>query len=319
MNVIIIRSLSVISLVVTVTLSSQPVWADKANTPSSFLVEIGRKYLEAGKVNDAIHEFKKALLVNPNYEEAKEELRKLGVPEERYQGAKPSSERIREYQHQVAQLENEKLEMEGRINELQAEQDKLHDIFVLKNLELEVLIDKVVKIKQLREKDRKDQIKQVDQIAGFYADQTRDLKSTVHQQKNEIIHQQIALLMPDGKKSIDESKLEDGLLNLGYRVNQMDPMTQAKTEMQDKLIELFSEYLDLREQRFFNVENQMVFNEIDKARQAKMLVKKMDEMVALEDNADRYKQRIEDRDTLIVDKEKELELLRSELIDQNVN
>ena len=314
-----IKVLSVILLAMTVTLSSQPVWAAKAITLSSFLVEIGRRNLETGRVNDAIHEFKKALLVDPNYEEAKEELRKLGVPEERYQGAKPSSERIREYQHQVAQLENEKVEMEGKINELQAEQDKLHDIFVLKNLELEVLIDKVVRIKQLREKDRKDQIKQIDQIAGFYADQTKDLKRSVHQQKNEIVNQQIALLMPDGKKSINESKLEDSLLNLGYRVNQMDPMTQAKTEMQDKLIELFSEYLDLREQRFFNVENQMVFNEIDKAHQEKMLVKKMDEMIALEDNVNRTTQRIEDRDALIVDKEKELELLRSELIDKNVN
>lgn len=314
-----IRALSVISLVITVTLLSQPVWAGKAITPSSFLVEIGRKQLEKGKVNDAIHEFKKALLVDPHYEDAKEELRKLGVPEERYLGAKPSSQRIREYQYQVAQLENEKVEMEGKINELQAEQDKLHDIFVLKNLELEVLIDKVVRIKQLREKDRNDQIKQIDQIAGFYSDQTKGLKKTVHQQKNEIVNQQIALLMPDGMKSINESKLEDSLLNLGYRVNQMDPMTQAKIDMQDKLTELFSEYLDLREQRFFNVENQMVFNEIDKAHQAKMLVKKMDEMIALEDNANRYTQRIEDRDALIVDKEKELELLRSELIDQNVN
>lgn len=319
MNSFIIRVLPVIFLAVTLTLYSQPVWAGKANTPSSFLVEIGRAELEKGKVNEAIHEFKKALLVDPNYEEAKEELRKLGITDERYQGAKSSSERIREYQNLVTQLENEKLEMEGTINELQAEQDKLHDMFVVKNLELEVLINKVVSIKQLREKDRNDQLKQIDQIAGFYADQTKGLKSTVHRQKNEIVNQQIALLMPDGKKNIDESQLEDSLLNLGYRVNQLDPMTQTKMDMQDKLIELFSTYLDLREQRFFNVENQMVFNEIDQAHQQKMLVKKMDEVIALEDNIARTTQRIEDRDELIMEKEKELELLRSELMDKEVH
>jgi hypothetical protein len=292
---------------------SQPVWAARANTPANYLVDVGRMELQNGKVNDAIHEFKKALLIDPAHEEAKAELKKLGVSDERYQGVQSSAQRAKEYQDKIAHLEKDKADMQAKFDKVQQDQDRLHEIYVVKNLELEVLINKVAALKQLREKENKQHLKTVDQVAEFYTDQNKDLKNTVQKQKKEIVNQQIALLMPDGKKSVNEAAVEDNLLNLGYRVNQLDPTTQAKMEVQEKLIQLFSEYLDLREQRFLEVENRAVTNEIDKAKQAKMLVKKMDEIIKLQDNVDRYLSRLEERDELITDKNKENELIENEL------
>ncbi len=286
---------------------SQPVWAARANTPANYLVDVGRMELANGKVNDAIHEFKKALLLDPTHEEAKAELKKLGVSDERYQGVQSSAQRAKAYQDQIAQLEKDKADMQARLDKAQQDQDQLHEIYVVKNLELEVLINKVAALKQLREKENKQHLKTVDQVAEFYTDQNRDLKTTVDKQKKELVSQEMALY----KKNTNH--IEDNLLNLGYRVNQLDPTTQAKMEVQEKLIQLFSEYLDLREQRFLEVENRAVTNEIDKAKQTKMLVKKMDEIIKLQDNVDRYLSRIEERDQLIADKNKETELIENEL------
>lgn len=282
-------------------------------TPSDYLVEIGQKELARGRIDDAVHEFKKALLINPQHKQARYELRKLGFVDEGYSGIKSTSERLMEYHNKVVELQKDKMDMEAKLAKMQKEQERLHEIYAVKNLELETLMNRIASIKTLRDKEKQDQLRQIDQVAKFYADQNKDLQQKVADQKKEIVNQQVALLMPNNKTGMNESQLEDKLLNLGYRVNQLDPYTQAKLDVQEKLISLFSEYMDLREQRFLEVENQLAFNEIDKAKQQKQLIKKMNEIIKLQDSVDRYLKRLEDHDQVLTDVNNEKQLLQTEL------
>lgn len=58
------------------------------NTVASSLVDLGKSFYQEGNRKEAIHEFSKALLVDPYNKEAKEYLKKLGLKSGLYQGVK---------------------------------------------------------------------------------------------------------------------------------------------------------------------------------------------------------------------------------------
>ena len=78
-----------------------------------FFDEVLRSY-NNGNVRDAIHEWSKVLMIDPNHKEAKKHLRKLGVEKGLYTGNETQETRIADlerkieyYKNQVAQLQNQ--------------------------------------------------------------------------------------------------------------------------------------------------------------------------------------------------------------------
>lgn len=78
----------ILASVMTLFLCAAPAGAE--NQGADFLVKIGKSELKKGRVKDAVHEFSKALLLEPGNEEALHQLWELGYPGGIYTKVKPS-------------------------------------------------------------------------------------------------------------------------------------------------------------------------------------------------------------------------------------
>jgi chromosome segregation ATPase len=298
--------------------------AAKMQTLSSYLVEFGHQEMDQGRVEDAIRDFRKALILDPNHPGAKAELRKLGLPD--YIGGAKSADAelihaqgsIQQYQTQIAQLKEDKKMMEQKVWQMQEKTDTLSQQYMAKNLELEVLLNKVSGLKTASKETNDKFAKQMNEITQFYIEQNRDLNETVIKQKEDIVNQHIALNRMDQKTGKTNNKLiEKKITALGNQYNRLEKDAQVKLELQSKMIDLLSDYLQIREARLIQSDSRLVSNEIDKVGKERRLLKKMDEVIALQDKLSQYNGRIEDRDKLIVDKNKELEFIRQELYNRS--
>jgi chromosome segregation ATPase len=304
-------------------LASQ-VSASSIQTPSSYLVEFGRQEMDQGRVEDAIRDFRKALILDPDHPGAKAELRKLGLPD--YIGGAKTADaelihaqgNINKYQAQIAQLQQDKKDMEERVAQMQQKTDSLSNQYMAKNLELEVLLNKVSGLKTASKETNDKFAKQMNDITQFYIEQNRDLNETVIKQKEDLVNQHIALNRMEQKSGkINNKMIEKKIAALGSQYNRLEKDAEVKMELQRKMIDLFSDYLQIREARLIQSDSKLVSNEIDKVGKERRLLKKMDEVIALQDKLGQYNGRIEDRDKLIVDKNKELEFLRQELYNRS--
>jgi len=107
------------------------------------LVAKAKGYYDKGDYSNAVHEFNKALLADPDNEVAREFLEKMGV-EGGYYG-RPINRKLkmidqlnkdlRWYQEQMGRLEEEKLQKEQRVRQLTEEQQGLESAIQLKEQE----------------------------------------------------------------------------------------------------------------------------------------------------------------------------------------
>jgi len=102
--------------------------AETKNGISAYLVELGVSEYEEGKVREAIKEFRKALVADPYNAEAQDYLRQLGVHYTIEPGRRTSlmngsamEKHIYTYAQKVAQLEQHKKDIEGRLSQLRRE------------------------------------------------------------------------------------------------------------------------------------------------------------------------------------------------------
>ena len=104
--------------IVTVLLSLNNVSATETSSGASdYLVETGERSLQSGDVQDAIHEFSKALMVDPDNEKAKHYLKQFHLDGGIYQGAQTR-------ESQMGQLVRDIRDYEGQLRSL--EQDRFH-------------------------------------------------------------------------------------------------------------------------------------------------------------------------------------------------
>ena len=304
-----------------VTLVSKISWAKDA-TPSSFLVEVGQRELKKGNVADAIHEFNKALLVNPNCVEAQTALENLGVAPKVYSQGYPTvtgqfvepKSHVKNYQSKIAQLENEKREMENRLKELQAEHKDLYATYLQRDLEMDLLLNKISALKQLSEQDRQRYIDQVNDVAELYNDRSFKPQPALAQSA-EMVSRPTATQDSD----VQMKNLETELLKVGDQYRRLKAEATKKIELQNKLISLFGQYLEIRNARINASENKFVLNHIDQVRYQQELLKKTDEVASLYNQVGHYQGRINDRDKIMVEKSKNLELLQKELYETRQN
>ncbi len=99
-----------------------------ANAMAELLVDTGLRELEKGDKDAAIHEFSKALMLEPDNQEARRQLKLLGLDEGIYAdsptavGRKShSNSAVNRYRAQIAQLQNDKAQLEQQLQYSQRE------------------------------------------------------------------------------------------------------------------------------------------------------------------------------------------------------
>ena len=93
---------------------------------ANLLVQVGVEHYEKGELDQAIHEFSKALMLDPNHSVAKEYLAEFGMEEGLYPGMTTKLTRvadmatqIAEYKKKLVQMEQEKMDLEKKISRLE--------------------------------------------------------------------------------------------------------------------------------------------------------------------------------------------------------
>ncbi|MCA9399725.1 MAG: hypothetical protein KC618_08245, partial [Candidatus Omnitrophica bacterium] len=106
--------------------------AEMKTSGADFLVEVGIDHYNKGEVEQAIHEFSKALMLNPDHPVALEYLDRFGIRGGIYHGSATQNSQmadlaryVQKYRNQLDYLEYQNMEMEQRMNGLKTDNDTL--------------------------------------------------------------------------------------------------------------------------------------------------------------------------------------------------
>ncbi|MBU4334421.1 MAG: hypothetical protein KKD07_08285, partial [Candidatus Omnitrophica bacterium] len=124
-------------------------------SPDDFIVETGEHYLRQGDAETAIHEFSKALMINPDNEKAREYLKMTGMKSGLYPGVVgyeahygELNRHIEDYKYQVLNLQTEKNKLRGKFLDLMNEKKRLYESNLAKSNRIISLEQKIDTIKK---------------------------------------------------------------------------------------------------------------------------------------------------------------------------
>ena len=131
-------------LIIFALLGAQNLEAASSTTKDAadYLVEVGEMALRGGNAQDAIHEFSKALMIDPDHQEAKAYLRQFGLKAGIYTGAVTRESRladlahgVRRHKKDINKLQEERTNLERRVMLLEDVMERKGDHKLLKDIE----------------------------------------------------------------------------------------------------------------------------------------------------------------------------------------
>lgn len=289
------------------------------NTGSDFLIEIGNNEKANGNLKGAIHEWSKALMLDPTNEEAKRNLREAGLEEGLYSGAETHHSRIAdmskkldEYKYKVAKLEKQKEAMEVKLGLIELENrnlanqsDDLYEANMAKEAEVLGLSEKVMAA--VVEKDQAAQ--RIAELEGNHNYEKHALKSAMEAQRNEMIKAQLKFLEQSEAEHAfytshyDEVKdalaHEDTLAELTYNYQNADAQLAKAKASNDNLMNVVEDYLYVRSSELEGLKNQYVASEIELTESQVLLLSRLDQILGLHDEQDALRKRVDLRDQQI--------------------
>ncbi|MEW5895399.1 MAG: hypothetical protein AB1650_06555 [Candidatus Omnitrophota bacterium] len=157
------------------------------------LIRSGKKYYENGYHDKAIHQFSKALLIEPKNQEALEYLGKMGLsggvygqPESQLDKIHELSEEIAAYQTRVGELSDQQ---DALSLHLQEEKQRLENLIIEKEREKELLLNDHEELRAVAEMKLKEQQEQLAVLAASEEAKTREivkLHTNLYSLKNEL-------------------------------------------------------------------------------------------------------------------------------------
>jgi len=178
--------------------------ARSQNEGSAFLVDVGERSLEKGNITNAIHEFSKALMLDPYNERALKHLQAYGLNEGLYANvSKTRTEQVFELQEKVANLQNEKINMQAKIAQLQTEKVPVVETSMIKEHSMRAETEKLDMVEQSFVNVFQDKVDRQDQFESEAYEQ--------HAWQNQLIH------VLEDYLSLRERRLHDAKDALVYK------------------------------------------------------------------------------------------------------
>ena len=310
--------------------------ADTHNEMGEFLTDLGESYYNQGDTQEAIHEFSKALLVDPSNEKAKRYLKELGLDQGLYKGIKTRSSQVAEladqvkgYKQQVTDLEKQRLEIEEQSRQFKEEKDsfiKQNQTKLAKAQELQANVHQMEESHKRHLAERDTQIKQMEK---YYQDKSRDYQQTLEQQKSQFTTQlsvqSSALEVKEEDIKVVKGKLdaligrglgrEDQAAVLTQKVHQLKKEAQREEKRRDNMFQAVDEYLYLRNDELNDLKNQVVYGELDLVKEEQRRWVRLDDLIELNDSVGQHRYWLNERDAWIEEKNKSLNSLTGRLAD----
>lgn len=232
---------------------------------ADFLVELAQRHFERGRYETAIHEFQKALLINPDHPVALEYLNKMNVGI-----GGPSTDRT--HRAEVAKLGRIIYKQKGQIEylkDLKDENQKLRSYnkkmaSKSKNYmdETEHLSREINMLQRDISHVKKKQMAEINEIAGYYKDQIA-LNNTEYQYDTTDTEELEARYY----QSLQTAMLHaDEALTLSKENAKMKHYFNENYAHQDKIIRVLEEYVDMHEKLFRQMHNDLSLAKVNEAK-----------------------------------------------------
>jgi len=159
-------------------------WAKSRSNISNYLTDEGKKYYKKGDTSSSIHNFSKALLVDPGNDTARDYLRKMGLENGIYNPQEPPvmriallGQQVRSYQDKVNDLSRINQEQAAVCDELGSDNDTLCRAVHTKQGEVEQLNTQLNLVEDQRTQDRAMDQKTIQHLEDDLNDHEQQLDS----------------------------------------------------------------------------------------------------------------------------------------------
>ncbi len=313
---------------------------ENRRTPADFLVEVGKTDLQKGNIQQAIHEFSKALMMDPHHKEAKQLLVQFGIEDGLYTKQKTHLSRIsdmgdhiRSYRAKLEDLERQKADLKNQFARLQVEHFSIIRENKNKDLEISKLKTTITAIQKTANHNKgiyEGKVGQMDQANEYHRESLLDMQEAMNQEKEAALaplanhrklKQNYEAYHDKFDKSIEYSAyLEEELLSLSDKYHSLNSQISDQYVHQDKLIHVLEDYLKLREASLDDALDEALYKHVDLTQADSMVLAKLNELIDLHDDVDQKRNRIDDlhddlmiSKDMILDRNKEINDLQEEI------
>jgi len=305
--------------------------AASKNVGAQFLMKVGYSFYEQGRLDEAIHEYSKALMLEPRNQEAKAFLGQFGLEKGLYAtGTRTSRDKIvklgediKGYKDKVSVLSGQNKAYEAQVNELQKQRDSLFQAKMANELEKELVQEKLTFFKKTLEEYEIDSAKEIEEIEDFYSDKMVEMREAL------VLKQKMSVIKAEPKK-LSEKELD--ALN-----NRILTLVERSAGYEEQLAILNKRYLELREhttnwKQWFEDQHGMMEDyvyirnhelgklsdealrlQVDITRADHLALAKADAAVNIVELEENYMSELHQKEELIHDKDKDIDFLKEKL------
>jgi tetratricopeptide (TPR) repeat protein len=300
-----------ISFMVMGTVCSSALWASQ-NEGANYLVQIGERDLKRGNIPQAMHEFSKALMLDPSHKKALAYMNQFGFQQGLYSGA---STRVTEaaafgLAHQevkVAILEKDTELINARklLDDVQRHRDRMSRELTEKNLQLYVMETKIGELKaSVNHQDHRFE-GQVNQLEKLYA--------SIEQEIAKVRDQEVARtgMAPDhlGRAHAYENEL----IALQREYNLLRENEHQFHQRQQDLYHQIDQYVNVRTRLIDDLADELIYKDLDIVMKESHVLAKLDQIEHLDTLIEWHRKQLANQYQTIQEQQEDIKFLREKL------
>ena len=305
-------------------------WAASENAAADFLVKLGDEFYRQGNTDDAVHEYSKALLLDPSHEKAKEHLKKLGFSEGLYGRSRTYqsefidlTQHLNEYKQKTEQLEKQKQTIEEKLAQLRIQHEELYKSNLAKEMELEILKHRVDGLSKNLVVQKDEFKRRTNDLEESYGKSNQALQAKLEKTHKELSQKTLSSNQDEVKTTLADLKLYDALdkalayqdraVSLKGQNQQLKDQLWEEHSLRESLFKILEDYVYVRKNEMDSLEDNLIFAKIDLVKNQNKLKGILNNLFDSYQSADGQIARIEDYEARMNDKNKGMDFLKTKL------
>ncbi|MFT5387602.1 MAG: hypothetical protein ACI9E5_000733 [Candidatus Omnitrophota bacterium] len=258
-------------------------YAEKSPNGADYMASIGVAHYNNGQMEVAIHEFRKALMLDPDQPVAHRYLKKLGLNKSTYttdlthrSETSRLARHIRYQNEKMKKLADENSYLKKEYHHAENEHQSIINENVTKQEEIRWLNNKIAKVEDEFSKIQKNQLNELYKTnLAAHTSQALDVSKPDQ-----------AVLQSKYYKSIKLAiEHEDRLMDLNHENKQLRNYIDDKYAHQNKLIAVLEDYIHLRESKIDVLKNNITDAKVSELEAELMLLAQLESLINQEEEA----------------------------------
>lgn len=291
------------------------------NAGAAFLVEVGEKDILRGNIEQALHEFSKALMLDPSNEKALAYMREYGFKEGLYAGTstrvseaarfgmehKRSPQEVGQKEVEILAKDTEIAKTRELLDKVKAHRDQISRELTDKNLQLYAMEAELGKFKaELAINDQRfeGQVSQLD-----------ELYQSIEQEMAKVREQDAELARINAGDSGRIGAYESQLIALQQEYDLLREQRHQSRHQQQMLYNQVEEYAYLRNQLIDDLADELLYKDLDMAQKDSFVLAKLEQIEHLDQLIENHRRQIAEQYETIQRQQSDMAALRGQLED----